>query len=325
MTQNLLSVLTTGGTVSAIASSGRAVPSATAEVIQDSLDQFTVRARDVLTLSSREVGPEDIWELAQEIDHEVDSGATGIVVTHGTDTMEETAYGLALLTQRRVPIVLTGAMRPTYVDGADGLANIRAAATVAATVSMSAYGPVVVMHDEVHLASLVTKVRSTRVAAFGSPSAGPIGQMIEGELLLLLGPSPQVDRLERVAAPHKHVEIVTLVGGDDGRSIESAGERSDGIVIAAVGAGHMSAAAARAAERAVCRGTPVVLTSRCSDPLVLGSTYGGPGSETELLRSGLVRTRFLTPAKARLRLIFGLSAGMSALDLFSNDNPKEMR
>jgi L-asparaginase len=322
MSNQLISVLSTGGTVSTVSSGGQAIPSATAAEIAESLGIARVRARDVLTASSREIGPSEIWKLAQAIEREIETGATGILVTHGTDTLEETAYGLALVLPRRVPVVLTGAMRPPFVAGADGPANVHAAALAASSPALAAYGPVVVMHDEVHLASFVTKIHSARAAAFGSPSAGPIGQVLEEEVVLLLGPSPQEARLSRAAAPNKRVELVALVGGDDGLAIESAAERSDGLVLAAVGAGHMSTSAARAAERAVDSGVAVILASRCVDGLVMSRTYGGAGSETQLIHAGLVRSRFLSPAKARLRLLFGLSAGMSAHDLFPANEPK---
>ncbi|MFQ6398060.1 asparaginase [Nocardia sp. KC 131] len=316
MTEQMLSVLGMGGTISTVPGPAGAVPRITANELASSLGVDRIRSKDVFTRSSREIGPEQAWTLAAAIEDEIHCGATGVVVTHGTDTIEETAYALALLVAARIPIVLTGAMRPPHMPGADGPANLRAAASTASCAELAGYGPVVVMHDEIHLASLVSKTHGVGVAAFTSPAAGPVGRIVENEPLLLLGPPAQVALLSRRAAPTKRVEVVSVCGGDDGLAVESAAERSDAIVLAATGAGHVPTAVAAAAESAIADGVPVVFTSRCADGLTLAETYGGSGSETALLRAGLVRSRFLSPAKARLRLLFGLSAGLEPDELF---------
>ncbi|WP_327151974.1 asparaginase [Nocardia sp. NBC_01329] len=319
MTEQLLTVLGTGGTISTRPGADGAIPRMTANELASSLGVERVRSRDVFTRSSREIGPAQAWTLAVAIEDEIRGGATGVIVTHGTDTIEETAYALALLVDTRIPVVLTGAMRAPHLPGADGPANLRAAACTASCAAMAAYGPLVVMHDEIHLAPLVTKSHGVSVAAFTSPAAGPVGRIVENEPLLLLGPPVHASLLARRAAPTARVEVVSVCGGDDGLAVESAAQRSDGIVLAATGAGHVSAAAAAAAKSAVAAGIPVVFTSRCADGLTLAETYGGPGSETELLRAGLVRSRFLSPAKARLRLLFGLSAGLAPDELFPSE------
>ncbi|MGW4068655.1 asparaginase [Nocardia grenadensis] len=318
MTEHLLAVLGTGGTISTLPGSDGAVPRMTAEELAGSLGVDRIRSMDVFTRSSREIGPAEAWTLAAAVENEIRRGATGVIITHGTDTVEETSYALALLVDTRVPVVLTGAMRSPHLPGADGPANLRAAACTASCAEVAAYGPVVVMHDEIHLASLVTKTHGVSVAAFSSPAAGPVGRIVENEPLLLLGPPAGTALLPRRTAPDKRVEVVSVCGGDDGLSIESAAQRSDGLVLAATGAGHISAAAAEAAAAAVADGTPVVFTSRCADGLTLAGTYGGPGSETDLQRAGLVRGRFLSPSKARLRLLFGLSAGLDPAELFGS-------
>ncbi|MEU1954880.1 asparaginase [Nocardia rhamnosiphila] len=316
MAEQMLTLLGTGGTISTLPGADGAIPRMTANELAGSLGVDRIRAKDVFTRSSREIGPEEAWIMASAIEDEIRAGATGVVVTHGTDTIEETAYALALLVDPVIPIVLTGAMRSPHMPGADGPANLRAAACAASCAEVADYGPVVVMHDEIHLASLVTKGHGASVSAFGSPAAGPVGRIVENEPLLLLGPPRRSALLSRRTAPTKRVEIVNVCGGDDGLAVDSAAERSDGLVLAGTGAGHISAAAAVAAERAVAAGVPVVFASRCADGLTLAGTYGGAGSETELLRAGLVRSRFLNPAKARLRLLFGLSAGLGPDELF---------
>ncbi|WP_234293545.1 asparaginase, partial [Nocardia jinanensis] len=192
-----LTVLGTGGTISTLPGADGAIPRMTADELASSLGVDRIRSKDVFTRSSREIGPAEAWILASAIEDEIRGGATGVIVTHGTDTIEETAYALALLVDARIPIVLTGAMRSPHMPGADGSANLRAAACTASCAEVADYGPVVVLHDEIHLASLVTKTHGVSVAAFTSPAAGPVGRIVENEPLLLLGPPRRKALLSR--------------------------------------------------------------------------------------------------------------------------------
>jgi L-asparaginase len=253
---------------------------------------------------SSHVSPADMREIAATI-HARPSGCSGVVVAHGTDTLEETAYALALMLQPDLPVVLTGAMRRPADIGADGPANLLAAFRVAAFEGVRAAGPVVVFADEIHAARDVTKVHTTAVAAFASPGAGPIGRLTEGRVELLRTPA-DTDRLGLPQQLVGRVELVWAAAGSDGRLIDAASEIADGIVVAAMGGGHlppgMAAAAARAARR-----VPVVLTSRCASGSLLRATYEGTGSEQELRAAGLLDGGGLAPVKARLRLLVALA------------------
>lgn len=278
-----------------------------------------VRARDVRKVSSRSVTPGDMWALAAAVREELDGGADGVVVSHGTDTLEETAYALALLVEPTAPVVLTGAMRAGHLLGADGPANLAAAVATAADPRLAAYGPVVVFQDEIHVARLVTKAHSTRVAPFTSPAAGPVGFVSEGRVELLLGPPPVRDLLPRTAPPTAQVELVWAATGSGVALVDAVAGRVDGLVMAGTGGGHLSTPLTEAVERAIAAGTPVVLASRCADGPQLHDTYGGVGSERYLFAAGLLPAGILSPVKARLRLLFGLSAGIAAADLFTYD------
>jgi L-asparaginase len=311
-----VSLLAMGGTISTAPSAGGATPRYGAASLADALPiSVRLRPRDVRTVSSRAVTPQDMWLLADAVRAEIAGGADGVVITHGTDTMEETAYALALLVDTPVPVVLTGAMRAPHLPGADGQANLVAAVVAATYRPLARYGPVVVFQDEIHVAKLVTKHHSTRVAAFTSPSAGPVGFVCENEVELLLGPPPETDRLPATARPGKRVELVWAAAGADGALVDAIARDVDGLVIAGTGGGHLSPPLAEAVVRAA-RSRPVVLASRCEDGPLLRDTYGGVGSETHLLGEGLLAAGVLSPVKARLRMIFGLSAGLAAERLF---------
>lgn len=325
-----ISVLTMGGTIATAITATGALPSDDHAGALDSLLQRSEADARVIPFrntSSRRVGEADIVDLAVAVRAEIADGATGIVVTHGTDTLEESAYGLELLlgTHPGVPIALTGAMRGPGRAGADGEANVLAAVSVAADERLAAYGPVVVFADQLHLARHVTKVSSTRVDAFGSPGFGPVGTIVEEIVLLRHGapaadhglPVPRGDLDESRWVPGWWerrggiVEIVYAFAGATGALLGLAGDRLDGLVVAGTGGGHCSPGLA-SAVKALVPAMPVVLTSRCTEGEVLTATYGGEGSERDLFEAGLVHGGGLHPAKARLRLALALASDLDA-------------
>lgn len=315
-----ISLLAMGGTISTNAAPAGALPTLDARElaggVQNPANGVEIHSRDIFKISGRGVSLQNMWDLAVAVREEVDNGANGVVVTHGTDTLEETAYALSLLVDRHVPIVITGAMRVPGTFGADGPANLSAAITVAQDQRFAPYGPLVVFQDEIHSARWATKTHSTRVAAFSSPGTGPVGYVVEGRAVAMHGPLPTTDRLSHTVAPDKRVELLWAVAGADGMIVEAIADRLDGLVIAGTGGGHVASPLAESLVRLAARGCPVVLASRCPDPQTLTQTYGGPGSEVQLLADGLHAAGSLSALKARLRLSFGLSAGISASELF---------
>lgn len=315
-----ISLLAMGGTISTNVAPMGALPVLGAEELANGVlgqaRDVIVHSRDVLKISSRGITLKNMWDLAEAVRDEINSGADGVVVTHGTDTLEETAYALALLVDMSVPVVVTGAMRVPGTLGADGPANLAAALAVAQNAQFAAFGPVVVFQDEIHAARWVTKTHSTRVAAFSSPAAGPVGYVVEGKATALLGPPPNTDRLPRIAPPDKQVELLWAVAGADGMIVDAIADRVDGLVIAGTGGGHVAPPLADALVRLARTGCPVVLASRCADGQTLTHTYGGPGSEVHLISEGLYSAGNLPALKARLRLSFGLSADVPVSELF---------
>lgn len=271
---------------------------------------------DVTTVASFAITLHDMHSLAEAIERAFAEGCDGVVVTHGTDTIEETAYALALMLRRARPVALTGAMRNPSLPGTDGPANLLAAFLVAGRPDL-ALGPVVVMHDEIHTARFATKLHATRISAFGSPGAGPVGEVVEQRVRVwyepvyedYLGLPPSLD-----GAP---VELVRIAVDPDPALLRAAIARQPaGIVLEGTGGGHVPPALLPSLDEAIGAGIPVVVATRCSSGGTLGSTYGMPGGEVDLRERGATAAGFLSGNKARLRLIVGMSLGLPATQLF---------
>lgn len=266
-----------------------------------------VKAIDFRRVPGAHLCDDDLADLARAIV----KGKAPAVVTQGTDTIEETAFALDLLIGERVPVVVTGAMRHPGLPGADGPANLLAAVTVATSEAADGLGTLVVMGDRIHAAALVRKTNTSAPDAFTSPNAGPIGSVVEGEVRILLHPVASAS----IALPAKPkdarpVPIIITHQGDNGDMLRAARERDiAGVVIAAMGGGHLTPKAADAAET-LARRVPVVLASRTGSGPVLERTYGFKGSEMDLTGRGLMRAGWLDPAKARILLMLARRAGL---------------
>ena len=237
-----VSVLSLGGTISALRSGGPGVrPSLTGEALVGSVPKLSEVA-DVSAASVRRVPGwaltlDDLLEVAAEAKRRIDEGAAGIVVTQGTDSIEETAFALDLLVDREAPVVVTGAMRNPTLPGADGPANLLAAVQVAASEAARDIGAVVVMNDEVHAARFVRKAHTQSPAAFRSAPAGPIGWVSEGAVRIPVRPSGRRIRTPG-AAGGRDVAIVQVWPDDDGRLLRAAGDLGyDGLVVEGLGGG----------------------------------------------------------------------------------------
>lgn len=309
--------IATGGTVALDASTGDAAGHRSGERLLADLDALDRLVEpvvlEVAPRRSSHMAPGDMRDLAARI-HEHAGRCDGVVLTHGTDTIEETAYGLALMAPSGLPIVLTGAMRRRSDAGADGPANVLAAFRVAAEPALCDTGPVVVMGDEIHAARDVTKRHTSAIAAFASPGLGPLGRITEDRVELLHAPTRR-EGLGLPAALTGRVELVWAAAGSDGALVAAAASIADGLVVAGMGGGHLPAAMAAAAIAATAR-MPVVLTSRCGAGTLLRATYEGEGSEQALLEGGLLDGGALSPVKARLRLLVALALGVAPATAF---------
>ncbi|WP_158852447.1 asparaginase [Saccharothrix deserti] len=249
---------------------------------------------------------DDLAALAAAIDRKLAAGADGVVITQGTDTIEETAYLLDLTHTRSEPVVVTGAMRNPTLAGADGPANLLAAVQTAASADARDLGALVVFADEIHAAARVRKTHSTSGHTFVSANGGPLGYVVEGQPRVLNRPSsrttvPTATEPRPVEPRPVEVGLVTMVLGDTGTLLEAAADRLDGLIVAGFGVGHVPDRVVDTLTRLAAR-MPVVLASRTGAGPVLSRTYAFPGSESDLLDRGLIPAGFLDPLKARILL-----------------------
>ncbi|HZM84035.1 MAG TPA: asparaginase, partial [Candidatus Limnocylindrales bacterium] len=249
----------------------------------------------------------DVVELARQIPAAVAEGADGIVVTQGTDTIEETSFLLDLYHQGDEPVVVTGAMRNPSLAGPDGPANLLGAIVTAAHPATAGLGALVVFADEIHAARRVRKTHSMNIDTFKSPNGGPIGYVVEGVPIVhnhlphrLNVPPPTIETLPKVG-------IIPIALGDEGELLEGIESKVDALVIAAMGVGHVPDRLVPRLEE-LAAGMPVVLASRTAAGPVLRKTYGFAGSERDLNARGLMPAGYLDPYKVRVLLIAALAA-----------------
>ncbi len=312
--QPRVAVFSTGGTIASIpGAGGGASPTLTAEDLVRAVPQLgevakmeAVRFRQV---ASPELTLLDMIELAETIKRAVADGVTGAVVTQGTDTLEETSFALDLLWDGEEPIVLTGAMRHPDLPGADGPANLLGSVVVAASPAARGLGSLVVFNDEVHLPLFVRKTHTTNLATFRSPLTGPIGWIIESRVRIALRPAVRHHiMISNVGNTVPPVALVKTTLGDDGRALGSISALGYlGLVVEATGAGHVPRSMAEHLGT-LARKMPVVLTSRTGSGELLHATYGFSGSETDLLKRGLIHGGMLDGPKAKLLLTLLLMA-----------------
>lgn len=305
-------VVALGGTIAMTASrTGGVAPSLTAQQLVDAVPGLANIGVDIDVLTFRSkpgasLNIADLIELAGEISSHLADGITGVVITQGTDTIEETAYTFDLLYSAPQPIVVTGAMRNPTLAGADGPANLLAAILVAASPAALDLGCLVVAADEIHAARRVRKTHSTSLAAFASPNGGPVGYIIEGRPIIV---NQLTSRYALPAPGHRtpRVALYTATLGDDGALLDIMARTVDGLIVAGFGVGHSPELWLPALSETSAR-IPVVLASRTGSGPVLAETYGFPGSERDLIDRGLIPAGLLDPFKARILLLLALAS-----------------
>jgi L-asparaginase len=263
---------------------------------------------------------ERMWSLRNRIrDHVSRREVTGVVITHGTDTLEETAYLVARSLPCEKPVVFTGAMRTVSDLGWDGPANLLEAVRVAASPETRRFGAMVVISGQIFTALDATKTNTHLLDAFESPGFGPLGVLDEGELIVHreMPPTPPVIDARELAVP---VDIIFVAAGSDARLLDASRQSAKGVVVAAMGRGNVPPALVPAIERWIAEGKPVVLTSRTQGGRV-GHTYGYAGGGRRLEEIGVIfgGSRRAQQARIDLMLALGNSMGQSAIRAMFNE------
>ena len=303
-------VLHTGGTISMQADATGAVVTSQDNPmnhVSNPLEGIEVHTLDFFNLPSPHIKPKHMLALYHKIKEEADN-YDGVVITHGTDTLEETAYFLDTMKIPPIPIVLTGAMRSSNELGSDGVYNYLSALRVASDDKAADKGVLVVMNDEIHAAKYVTKTHTTNVSTFQTPTHGPLGLIMKQEILYFKTAEPRVRfDLEHIQGL---VPIISAYAGMTDELIDMLDlEQLDGLVIQAFGAGNVPKETAQKLENLLQKGIPVALVSRCFNGIA-EPVYAYQGGGVQLQQAGVFFVKELNAQKARLKLLIALNAGL---------------
>jgi L-asparaginase len=320
----MIHLLFTGGTISMHrdAAAGGNVPTHAGEALVEfsgGLDTISpYRIENWAMVPACHLGPDRLWALRERVRYVAESGEVqGIVITHGTDTIEETAYLLDRTLDGDVPVAITGAMRTSSDADWDGPDNLLAAATVAASSSSAGRGVMVVFDGKVFAGRSVVKFHTTDPNAFAAPHAAPIGRVGDGCVVYEGGrvPSGRVGSGEagksRLHPPElsARVALVPMVVGDDGTMLDLARATHDGVVLIAFGSGNVPPGAVSAIGRWIDEKKPVVIASRCPTGEVT-PLYAFEGGGSRLVAMGAIPAGPRSPSHARMELMIALSAGV---------------
>ncbi|WP_029214707.1 asparaginase [Kallotenue papyrolyticum] len=303
-------IITTGGTIAMRrVAAGGAVPQLNGEELVALLGPAGehVRVDNLFSLPGGHLTTAHLHQLVQRVaEHARDPEVAGIVVTHGTDTLEETAMLLDLALDTPTPVVLTGAMRTASAVGYDGPGNLAAAIAVARAPQARGQGVLVAFNDRIWAGSEVQKIHGQAVDAFGAPGSGPLGTTCGGEVRLLHRIAQRTHiPLRRLVEP---VDLLTATQAGDERLLRAAIDSGTrGLVLETLGSGRVPPWWLPALETARARQLPVVVCSRTGAGAI-GDEYGYPGATHDLRRLGCLFAHGLNGPKARIKLMLALGA-----------------
>lgn len=304
----IISILATGGTIagqntsgddnSLSYQSGSLSPEALIKAVPGLNHIAILHVEEIASIGSQDMNDEVWIKLARRIKELVSTGETqGIVVTHGTDTLEETAFFLSLILSQPEPVILTGAMRPSSAVSADGPGNLLEAVRVAASPSSDNRGVLVVMNDTIQSPVWTSKADTTSIATFQSPYSGPEGHVDSASVRYIHPAKPgALFQLNLPVSGHlPRVEIIYSHSNMDEKQITNAvRDGASGIILAGVGDGNASRIALEALKQAREQGIVVVRASRSWTGVVKRNV------EVDDDKVGFVVSSGLNPAKARI-------------------------
>ncbi len=312
-------IVHTGGTIAMTVDSNNVATPSNNTLLLDSIKKIISKdielSYEVLcNLPSPEITPQIMLQLAQRIKKAEDEGIDGVVVTHGTDTLEETAYFLDLVLPNKIPVVVTGAMRAANAISSDGLHNIQSAIWTA--VSPDAYnkGVMVVLNDEIHAARTVTKTHTTNVDTFQSPLTGPMGIIANQKAVFI---QELINHIPACPIDHivNNVYLLTSYSGMTSNLFNALdNDETNGLVVEGLGAGNLPVSTLPGITNLLKRHIPIILVSRSINGFVQ-AIYGCKSDGAGLQKDGVVICEGLNGPKTRIKLIVGLSAGKKDQEL----------
>lgn len=286
-----------------------AVPNLTGEEIMSmvtGIDEYAeVESHTFSSLPSPHVTPDMMLELSNYVKTFLNrDDVDGVVVTHGTDSLEETAYFLQLTIDSDKPVIVTGSMRNSSELGYDGPANLAASICTASSKAARNRGVMVCLNNELNCATEVTKTHSMHLNTFQSPEFGPIGIVDGNEVRFYRNSLPKeyinTDKIEH------NVHLIKSCAGMDGMLIDYCVEKgAKGLVIEAMGRGNLPPLMAASVKKAIDKGVIVVIVSRCFKGRVLDS-YGYEGGGKQLRNMGVIFGNSMPGQKARIKLMIAL-------------------
>lgn len=304
-------VIHTGGTISMhVHSESGAVITGDSNPLTAEIDKLMeyadIHEIEAFNFPSPHITPKEMLEIKEIIDQQIARGKVeGFVITHGTDTLEETAYFLDLTFKSDIPIILTGAMRSSNEIGADGVYNLLSAVRVASAKDAYGKGVLVVMNDEIHTAQNVTKTSTSNVSTFQSPQYGPIGLITKTGVHFHHTPIRR-DTFELNVISKRVAMLKVYAGMDADLLIHVASAGYDGIVLECLGQGNVPPAIVPGIQQLINQHIPVVLVSRCYNGIAQ-PVYGYEGGGKMLEGMGVLFAHGLSGQKARIKLLIGLS------------------
>jgi len=292
---------------------GKLVPAVSGEELVEMLvwpEAPPLELDDFASVPSFDMHGELALSLAGRVrTHALRDDVAGVVVTHGTDTMEETSWLVDLLFDGDMPVVFTGAQRGADARDADGPRNLRDAITIASSPAAAGRGVLLAMAGDIHAARVVRKMHTTALRAFASPGYGPLGHVDEGTVVFRARP----ERRPALPVPGQLpvVDLLRLYAGSDGRFVRaSVAACAAAIVLEGTGRGNANDQVVEAVHEATAQGVVVAVCSRCVEGRV-APVYGRGGGR-DLAEAGALFAGDLAGPKVRVLLQLALGAGLDA-------------
>ncbi len=307
-----VAIVFNGGTISMSIDPriGAAIPSLSNDEIMSlvtNIDKFAIiESIDFSHMPGPHITPKKMMELKDLVEKTIArDDITGVIITHGTDTLEETAYLLDLTLNTAKPVIVTGAMRNSSELGYDGPSNLAASVCTAISPEVTNKGVLIVMNNIVNAASETTKTNTLSLDTFKSLEFGAIG-IVDNDKVIL-----HRNVINRQYLPAKDIEpmvdLIKCASGMDSKFLKFSVESgAKGIVIEALGRGNIPPTMISGLEYALDSGIPVVMVSRCPTGRVL-DTYGYEGAGKQLRNMGVILGGDLPGQKARIKLMLALS------------------